>query len=252
MSESSDVWFYAKGAEKFGPFPLAHLIALAKEAGLDPRLDLVWRPGMGDWLPAGEVEGIFEKRAPEAVAEPAAAAASAGGGVWADVPDYGDAAMPRAKYPGMGRFGYFFGMMIGLPLLAVGFVFAFPMLNDLVGQPYAGWLPVVFMGLVGLLALGIVLGRLGNLGMSGWWLLGMLVPILNLWLGYRLTACPPGYAVAKKMDGIGIALAILYWLGFLVSMALGIYLVLVGLEEFFNSPEWKELLEESRAGESDG
>ncbi len=248
MSESSDVWFYAKGAEKFGPFPRAHLVALAKEGGLDPRLDLIWRPGMGDWLPAGEVEGLFEKREPELVAEPAAAAAPTGGGVWADMPDYGDAPVPRAKYPGTGRFGYFFGTMIGLPLLAVGFGFALPTLNGLVGQSYAGWLPVVFAGLMCLLALGIVLGRLGNLGMSGWWLLGLLAPILNLWLGYRLTACPPGYAAAKKMDGIGIVLAILYWLFLAASAALVIFAAVTGFAELKDSGEWRELLEKLPQG----
>ena len=56
------------------------------------------------------------------------------------------------------------------------------------------------------------LQRLANLGMSRWWYLGHFVPLLNLWIGYRCFACPAGYAYHKRMDGAGVALAIVYWL----------------------------------------
>jgi hypothetical protein len=62
------------------------------------------------------------------------------------------------------------------------------------------------------------LRRLANLGMSRWWLVAAFAPILNLWVGYRCFACPPGYASHKRIDGGGIALAIPYWLIVLSGM----------------------------------
>jgi len=76
------------------------------------------------------------------------------------------------------------------------------------------------MGIIGigaafvpvLVGLYFSLMRLVNLGMSRWWFLANFVPFLNLWIGYRCFACPAGYAYHKKLDGVGVALAILYWL----------------------------------------
>ena len=35
--------------------------------------------------------------------------------------------------------------------------------------------------------------RVKNLGMSGWALLWTLVPFMNVWIGWRMIACPAGY-----------------------------------------------------------
>jgi hypothetical protein len=59
--------------------------------------------------------------------------------------------------------------------------------------------------------------------MSGFWVLGLLVPLLNVWLGYRLLACPGGYAMRKKLDGAGKLVAVLYWLS--VTAAAGLLAV---------------------------
>ena len=94
-----------------------------------------------------------------------------------------------------------------------------------------------------MVSVSLALRRFANLGMSGWWLLGALVPFPNWWVGHRLFACPPGYAMHKKMDGAGIALAILYWLG--VALGLAVFalfvLVLIGAA---GSPEFQQKLKE--------
>jgi hypothetical protein len=54
-----------------------------------------------------------------------------------------------------------------------------------------------------------------------------LIPLLNVWLGYRAFACPPGYAYNKKMDGVGILLALIYWLLAITYIAAIIGLVAV-------------------------
>jgi hypothetical protein len=65
--------------------------------------------------------------------------------------------------------------------------------------------------------------------MSRWWYLGNLVPILNLWVSYRMYVCPAGYAYHKKLDTIGVVLAILYWL----MIALALLAVLAMIAVFF-------------------
>jgi hypothetical protein len=62
------------------------------------------------------------------------------------------------------------------------------------------------------------LQRLANVGMSRWWFLGQLVPILNIWVSYRMYVCPAGYAYHKKLDTAGIILAILFWLLLLIML----------------------------------
>jgi uncharacterized membrane protein YhaH (DUF805 family) len=49
----------------------------------------------------------------------------------------------------------------------------------------------------------IAFPRLKNLGYSGWWALGLFVPILNLLVGLRCLAAPEGYADHKTLDGPG-------------------------------------------------
>jgi uncharacterized membrane protein YhaH (DUF805 family) len=85
--------------------------------------------------------------------------------------------------------------------------------------------------------------RVANVGMSRWWYLGNLVPILQLWVGYRMFACPAGYAYHKKLDGAGIALAILYWGMLVLSLLLvvGMILIIMGVA---GSPELQRELEQ--------
>src|SRR5690606_13524120 len=111
--------------------------------------------------PAGEIEGLFEKRAPEPSAAnptPGSPTAKTGtGGVWDEIPDYGDTPPPRAKYPGSGRFAYFFGLTIAVPLLAAGGAYLLPKLGAWIGDPLSAYLPFVLIGILILLSLAIVL-----------------------------------------------------------------------------------------------
>ena len=49
---------------------------------------------------------------------------------------------------------------------------------------------------------------------QGWLVVSVLVVFMipALWVGYRSAACPAGYGFHKKIDGLGVALAIFYWL----------------------------------------
>jgi uncharacterized membrane protein YhaH (DUF805 family) len=58
--------------------------------------------------------------------------------------------------------------------------------------------------LVDVLGLGaafcVTVPRLHNLGMSGWWSLALLVPIVNILLTVRCSAFPEGYADHRQLD----------------------------------------------------
>jgi len=103
--------------------------------------------------------------------------------------------------------------------------------------PFAEYLPLLVLVYFGV-------KRLANLGMNRWWCLAAFVPILNVWVGFRCFACPAGYAHHRKLDGPGIALAILYWL-----MILAIVLILASLAAVFfgviDSPELQQQLREA-------
>jgi hypothetical protein len=52
-------WYYASGGKQNGPVSFEQLVEIAKNGGLNPTKDLVWTSTMKDWLPAGQVPGLF-------------------------------------------------------------------------------------------------------------------------------------------------------------------------------------------------
>ena len=59
-------WYYSSGGKQNGPVSFEQLVEIARSAGLDPVKDLVWNSNMKDWLPSGQVPGIFGAPAPTA------------------------------------------------------------------------------------------------------------------------------------------------------------------------------------------
>lgn len=220
MSKGGE-WFYSKQGQQQGPVTFEELVVLAKSGELDPRADLVWGPKMQNWEPSGEVKGLFERKKITAAVPtlaataPAPVATAASGGMNTGSTPYQrddnrDSYYNEADYsemPGVDRGGYFFGTFI-LPVIAGAVVAFFGHYNAMLDDALT-----VFCGVVSLF---VTIQRFPNLGMSRAWFLGLLIPLLNLWLGYRVFACPPGYAYGRKMDGIGYFLAFLYWLGFII------------------------------------
>ncbi|MFM7058499.1 MAG: DUF805 domain-containing protein [Planctomycetota bacterium] len=118
-------------------------------------------------------------------------------------------------FGGIGRlayFGYSFLNSFLSQVLTVAVVAALP--TD--AAPVAFIIPLLSIAA----GIAIVLLRLKNLGYSGWWLLGLIVPILNLVVGIRLIAAPEGYAVHKTLDGPGKVI---------VGLVIGAFLLLVAV-----------------------
>ncbi len=59
-------WYYARGGQQHGPVSFEQLAELARNGGLNPMKDLVWTASMKDWLPAGQVPGLYGQAAPAA------------------------------------------------------------------------------------------------------------------------------------------------------------------------------------------
>lgn len=52
-------WFYTRAGQQNGPVTFEQLVELAGNSGLDAFNDLVWNSSMQNWMPAGQVPGIF-------------------------------------------------------------------------------------------------------------------------------------------------------------------------------------------------
>lgn len=235
-----ETWFYTREGERIGPVSFTMLREKAASAALDPRLDMAWTSGMAEWKPAGEIDGLFEKRS--ATPEPQETLASTAEPHTPQNRDtVADMMSKEADWPGARRRSFIFMTFI-FPLIW-GFIFS--TIGSVIG-PQLGPEIMRYIGfaaglLPAILGIYFFLIRLVNLGMSRWWFLAALVPLLNFWVGYRCFACPPGYAYHKKLDGIGVALTIFYWLSFLLVLAATAAMVFLMINEVGN-PALQELL----------
>lgn len=232
--QSQDVWFFSKDGERFGPVAFSELRAKAQDATLDPLTDLVWTHGMNDWKPAGAIEGLFEKRfavgeRSNPYLEPTSEAVS-------------PSMIAAGEWPGARRRSFLF-MTIVFPMIWYFLVgVSSGMLTQYVGLEIMGAIGIASAVLPWLVAIYFGITRLMNLGMSRWWYLANFVPLLNIWLGYRCFACPAGYAYHKKLDGVGVFLAICYWL----LVVIGILAMVACVAVLFGALGNSELLDQIR------
>lgn len=241
MSEAPpQAWFFTKSTKQYGPVVFEELKFVAASGELHPRQDMVWTSGMGEWKPAGEIEGLFERVAVEPLTATASVAMAATANPYqASLDDSAERMMALQRdWPGVARAPYFVGSI----LLSVANVFLPQLL-----VPYAKGYEPALLAVPGLIAvLSIMLGvkRLQNVGMSGWWYLGFLVPFLNFWVAYRTVVCPPGYAYHRKLDGAGIFLAALYWLLNVIALLVFVAVLLV-VFGVVGDPEMQKQFQES-------
>jgi uncharacterized membrane protein YhaH (DUF805 family) len=242
MNETAqNAWFYSHEGERIGPLTFADLKIKAIEGGINPRLDMVWTHGMPEWKPAGEIEDLFERRAPAEVQE--------GFSPPSDPYRPPDAESPEefmgkeTEWPGARRRSYILTTFLFPALWTYGLTASEPFLTAQFG-PETMKVVAPALGLVPFFVLLVItLKRLVNVGMSRWWILGNLIPILNIWLGYRTFACPGGYAFHKKLDGAGIFLAIIYWL-MVALIVLAVAAVVALMLGAIGSPETLEQFQE--------
>jgi hypothetical protein len=233
LATTRRVWHYTCEGDRLGPVSLEELRKRAADSLLDPRLDMVWRKGMDGWTPAGRIDGLFDSMDPQPKTRQLLAKPT--------VPLQPTQRISQTKsrikltWPGARRRSLLLATLVFPIAWKITLVVISPYLTKQFGiilmeriLPLAALAPLAVMVHFGL-------QRLMNLGMSRWWLLAACVPGLNLWLGYRCFACPPGFACHKKLDGQGIALAALYW----TAMAAVIWMLIfkpAKLAELVGSP----------------
>ncbi|GAA5483865.1 GYF domain-containing protein [Haloferula sargassicola] len=246
MSEQKDEWWVSRSGHQFGPVTFAEVVEAAKQGRLEPRTDMLYGGALTDWVPAGEVEGVFEKHAAPVEQPSSEAAGKSSEDKLSDSGefDFRQGGAERINLPGATRLGWILGAFVLPAVLMVGLMMFLPTLGDLAGKKIAPFLPALIL-VPWMIVLVVTVKRFQNLGMSGWWLLGLLVPFLNWWLQYRLFACPPAYAFTKRLDTIGKVLATLYWLFLAGAIALGIFVGVTGGAAMFDQAskdgEWQKL-----------
>ncbi len=175
--------------------------SLARSGAIDPATTLVWRQGLKDWMTLGE-SGILA----EIGSIPQVAPVQASNNPYQvsertrnalDEPRQG----AMIEYPGYGRLRYFLITMVFTILCyAIAAAIGFAMYGS---KPNIGVVVLVVIAVFSaMLAGSIYIGvqRLKNLGMSGLALFWMFVPFMNMWLGWRMIACPPGYEDHRTLD----------------------------------------------------
>ncbi len=241
MGETKDEWWVSRGGQRFGPVDFATLVESAQAGRLEPRSDLVIGGDLEDWVPAGEVDGIFERSEPEVGDEETAGHkppndSMADSGSY----DFGEK-QTQLKLPGAPRLGYILGVTVLPTILIIGLGKILPQLQSFAGPDIGRFVPLVVFVIPTSLVLAITVKRFQNLGMNGWWILGLLVPLLNWWLNYRLIACPPGYVFTKKLDVWGWILAVLYWLSIIGSIVAAVLFGAVAIKQLVESGEWQQI-----------
>lgn len=241
MSARDGEWFVSRGGDRFGPVTFQDLVDGAKAGRLEPRTDLIYGGDLEDWTPAGDVEGVFEKVEVEATAS-----TSTGQQSLAATGSYEEAEAPvMMQLPGAPRLGYFLGVVVLPLILVIGLGKVMPELQGYAGEKAGPWLPLLIFVVPMLVTILVTVKRFQNLAMSGWWFFGLMVPLMNLWLSYRLFACPPGYAYTKKLDGIGVFLALLFW-GVLIASLVVPILFAAQMTELINSEQFQEYLRQAQ------
>lgn len=248
--DTQQAWFYSKGGQQLGPVTHAELQQKISARELHPGKEMVWNESLPNWLPLAEAKDEFDLSTAliAAPAVPTAPAAKTHPATHTktepslqqdfepvDLSELGLSAS-TPEWPGAPRRHYLFAVL-ALPILW-GILF-----TALASTFSADTRDILNFGgslLILIITIAYTLKRLTNLDMSRWWFLGNFVPIVNLWIGYRCFACPPGYANHGKMDKAGIILAIVYWLS-LIALVLGlVWLTLHLMDRYANDPEFRE------------
>ena len=219
-----NTWYFSKDGQQEGPVSAGQIVALVNASAIDPAATQVWREGLANWIPlaqstvfteAGNLPAptIAPVKSPATVnpysVSPNTLAASR-----ANRPD-----MPL-EYPGLGRLAYFLstiGICIVFYIILFFVVFAAFSSKSMAGM--VGALAILFpLVVAGTMFLGSK--RTINLGMSGWAVLWSLVPFMNLWIAWRMMACPAGYEDHRTLDTAGKVISGL-WIGLIVLSFVG-------------------------------
>ncbi len=203
-------WYISRGNGREGPMTAKIIAALLARGEFRANETLAWKNGMGDWKTIAE-SGVLTEAAlgkdapvmerppkPTTIKNPLSAPVK---GSQSSLPKR-RAFKKSGDDPGVGRCFYIISVMLALAWI-LGILFAVTDGDE--------WDIIMFRNehrelfllvhyTIGMGVLMVTYKRLKNLGMSGWWLIGLIVPVLNMWVFWRTTSCPAGYVDHQSLD----------------------------------------------------
>lgn len=230
-------WYFVKEGKQEGPVTAQQLSALVKSGIIDANGLLVWREGLPEWT-AWENSSVLEEAAQAAVAPiPAPSLAAAPQTV---VNPYqlsersrnalsNDHSYVPPGYPGIGRIRYvlstFLATLVGYGITA-GIVFAIASNSKAsfsTTMMTSGIIVILIMGAMSIVCLYFGVQRVRNLGMSGYAILWSFVPFMNVWIGWRMLACPEGYEDHRTLDIPGKVISGIWGLFILLAILSAVF-----------------------------
>lgn len=218
---NTDQWHYTdQTGKQIGPTNTDDLIQLILSKTI-PTSAMAWKDGMAGWKPVSQIEALqVAPSNPGATPEMAVAPQGKPSSAKVDpyitpesakstqlepppeIPlSYDELHGKRYSFDGIGRLSYILWrpllyIILFLPLL-VGVTFFFN--SELLSSGVILLITILFIRLHCL--------RFKNIGISPWWTVALLIPIINLPLYLMLNICPAGYAETRKLDLPGKILA---------------------------------------------
>ena len=199
MNNGKKQWFYLNLGQRRGPVSKEKLCELIERKEIYYSDVQVWKEGMKEWLPVSKVRsfaGSIKK-----VSTPSSSTV-----------DTSEAKERQFKEQdshlgGLNRFGYNLYFYIGWPIVYLfGLIAAKEMqIYDVINpnEPHqAQWLPFIPWILVAIVSLTATAARVRNAGYAGAWCLGLIVPILNLWV-LLVSLCGPTNHRRRRRLGMG-------------------------------------------------
>lgn len=268
-------WHYTdKTGQQCGPAPTDDLLKLIASKDV-PMSAMAWKEGMANWMPISQIPELHTKPAPapapktpaqeepakKTTAHPLSNTANTANTAntdntpkaavdpyetpesakeFDDVPEIPlsyDEIHGIEHYEGIGRLSYIvlrplLYLILFVPLILASIIF--------LGSEAVAWgaLIVVTILLIRLHCL-----RFKNIGMSPWWTLALMVPLLNLPLYLMLHVCPAGYAKTKKLDLTGKVLGV-----FLIGIPIALILLPLDVQSTYSkaAEKAKETIEQQK------
>lgn len=227
-----DEWYFTKNGEQDGPVTALQLQALVRAGALDPTSLLVWKEGMAEWSTlqaAGLMPVASPLSAPTPMVKTPPPASQNINPYEVSANRQNSLANERdsngTNYEGYGRSRYFLTYIV-VTIVFYGMMIASASLimknsamkgDKALGSSFA---VIALLGIVYMIAFMYVgAQRTKNLGMSGYAVLWTFVPIMNIWIGWRMLACPEGYEDHRTLDSPGKAISGI-WIAMIV-LAIG-------------------------------
>jgi uncharacterized membrane protein YhaH (DUF805 family) len=216
-----DEWYFSNNGNQEGPVTAPQLQGLLRAGVLNAEQILVWKEGMTEWSSLQDA-GLLVATTPVVAAGPSSQltpnpyllSERSQQALAFDNDSY------APSYEGDGRLKYFLVSM-GVSAVCYGVLFAVMFAIVKTTESYGAAIGVfVILSILFMIAtLYVGAQRTKNLGMSGAAILWTFVPIMNLWIGWRMIACPEGYEDNRSLDVPGKVISGL-WIGMIV-LAIG-------------------------------